>query len=163
MTREYDHYFRLYASIFFDGLVAWTWFKAQAIVESSLIHDATSPAGAQGLMQIMPGTARDIARKLQVVPNIIDPKTNIMFGISYDRDMWNIFKREKGLARLKFMFGAYNTGAGHIIQAQKMVDRPDDWNLVSNALPVITGPSAASQTTDYVRKIESVRTRIIES
>jgi len=114
-------------------------------------------------MQIMPGTAQDIARQLQVVPNILDPKTNIMFGISYDRTMWGIFKREKGLERLKFMLGAYNTGAGHIIQAQKLTDRPDDWDQVSHALPEITGPSAASQTTNYVRKICEIRSGIIEN
>lgn len=162
MTREYDHYFRLYAVIFFDGLVAWPWFKAQAMVESSLIHDAVSPAGAKGLMQLMPGTVQDISKELQIIPHILSPRTNIMFGISYDRTMWDIFKREKGLERLKFTFAAYNAGAGNIIRAQKLVDRPDDWQTVSAALPEITGKNA-TETTNYVKKILKIRLEIIES
>lgn len=162
MTGEYDHYFRLYASIFFDRQVAWPWFKSQAMVESSLIHDAVSPVGAKGLMQLMAGTVQDNSKKLQVIPHILAPRTNIMFGISYDRTMWDIFKREKGLERLKFTFAAYNAGAGNIIRAQKLVSRPDDWQTVAAALPEITGQHAA-ETTNYVKKILLLRQKIIEN
>ncbi len=160
-TAEYDRHFRTYASIFFDGLVAWPWFLAQAIVESALDPNAVSPAGARGLMQIMPATAADIARGLQVVPDIFDPRCNIMFGINYMRRQWDIFRRESGLERLRFAMGAYNAGAGHIIRAQGLAERPDHWGDVSSTLHAVTGDDNARQTSEYVAGIEATRLRLI--
>lgn len=56
-------------------------------IESGGRADAKSPVGADGLMQIMPGTAGDIASKHLKQPvttyNILDPATNIEFGTAY--------------------------------------------------------------------------------
>lgn len=163
VTREYDKYFRLYAAIHFDGLIAWPWFKAQAIAESNLDMNAVSPVGARGIMQIMPATAKEIASELQIIPNIGDPKTSINFGIYYCRKMWNIFKKEDGIERLRFALGAYNAGAGNIIKAQAETDRPTVWDTVSGSLHKITGERNAHQTINYVRRIEQTRLAVIES
>ncbi len=163
MTKEYDKYFQQFAFMYFDGLVSWPWLKAQGIAESGLRHDAVSPVGARGIMQIMPGTAKDIAKHFQVVPNLDDPKTNIMFGCHYLRQMWGIFKKEEGLERLRFAFGAYNAGPGNIIKAQELTDRPTVWEAVRAMLPEVTGGSNAKQTTDYVRRIEAIRLGMIEA
>jgi len=101
MTKEYDRWFQEFTFLYFSGLVSWPWLKAQGIAESNLRHDAVSKAGARGLMQIMPGTAVDIAKHFAVVPNLDDPKTNIMFGAHYLRKCWDIFKKEEGLERLR--------------------------------------------------------------
>ncbi|RJX20306.1 MAG: lytic transglycosylase domain-containing protein [Desulfobulbus sp.] len=162
MTKEYDRWFQEFAFIYFSGLVTWPWLKAQGIAESGLRHDAVSPVGARGIMQIMPGTAKDIAKHFQVVPNLDDPKTSIMFGAHYLRKMWNIFGQEEGLERLRFAFGAYNAGAGNIIKAQGMASRKNVWESVSAMLPEVTGPANARQTTDYVRRIEGIRLSMIE-
>lgn len=56
-------------------------------MESGGYSQARSEAGAQGLMQIMPGTAQDIASKFLKQPrqsyDIMDPATNIEFGTAY--------------------------------------------------------------------------------
>lgn len=56
-------------------------------IESGGYTEATSGVGAQGLMQIMPATAKDIAARHIKKPledyNILDPKTNIEFGTAY--------------------------------------------------------------------------------
>jgi soluble lytic murein transglycosylase-like protein len=162
MTREYDRWFQEFTFIYFSGLITWPWLKAQAIAESGLRHDAVSPAGARGLMQIMPATAVEIAKHFQTIPNLDDPKTSIMFGAHYLRRCWNIFKKEEGLERLRFALGAYNAGAGHIIKAQGLTDRPTVWEAVSARLPEVTGAANARQTTEYVRRIEGIRLAMIE-
>lgn len=56
-------------------------------IESGGNQRATSGVGAQGLMQIMPATAKDIAAKHLKEPvtsyDMYDPKTNIEFGTAY--------------------------------------------------------------------------------
>lgn len=163
MTNEYDRYFQQYACLYFDGLVSWPWLKAQGIAESNLRADAVSPVGARGIMQIMPATAKEIGQHLRIVPNLTEPRLNIMFGVHYLRQMWDIFKNERGLERLRFAFGAYNAGAGNIIEAQKLERRDNDkWATICATLPKITGQADAQQTIDYVRRIEEARLALIE-
>ncbi|HOW50620.1 MAG TPA: lytic transglycosylase domain-containing protein [bacterium] len=72
--------------------------------ESQFDHDARSSKGAQGLMQLMPDTARVLG-----VKNADDPEQNIMGGARYLRDMLKKFKStEKALA-------AYNAGPAAVI------------------------------------------------
>jgi len=73
--------------------------------------NAKSKKGATGLMQIMPATAAEIARELgRKDYDILDPATNIEFGVYYLKKMMNRFGGDvsKGLA-------AYNAGAQNVI------------------------------------------------
>jgi soluble lytic murein transglycosylase-like protein len=63
----------------------------------------TSPAGAMGLMQIMPGTWKLLRESLALGANPHDPRDNIMAGTAYLRMMYDQF----GYPGL---FGAYNAG-----------------------------------------------------
>ena len=146
-SRKYDMYFRQYASVYMP-ILNWHWFKAQAIQESGISESARSWVGAIGIMQLMPFTATGLK------VNAYSARENIKGGIRYDNEMYSIFRSEKGMRRVKFMFGAYNTGAGNIISAQNLCQenniRTDLWQSIVCALPHITGKSASKQTTDYV-------------
>jgi soluble lytic murein transglycosylase-like protein len=65
----------------------------------------TSPAGAMGLMQVMPGTWKPLRILLNLGPNPYDPHDNIIAGTAYLRMMHDQF----GYPGL---FGAYNAGPG---------------------------------------------------
>jgi soluble lytic murein transglycosylase len=53
--------------------------------ESSFMPDANSGAGARGLMQLMPGTARYLARKKVSGRTLYDPQKNVALGTQYMR------------------------------------------------------------------------------
>lgn len=71
--------------------------------ESGYAPDAVSPAGAIGLMQLMPGTARDLG----VDPR--DPRQNILGGAAYLRQLLDRFDGDIDRA-----LAAYNAGPGAV-------------------------------------------------
>ena len=78
--------------------------KAVAKVESGFRPDVTSKAGAMGIMQLMPGTARALG-----VTDAYDPEQNIMGGATYLRDQLDRFGGDIRLA-----LAAYNAGGGAV-------------------------------------------------
>lgn len=73
---------------------------ALIVVESGFDADAVSAAGAQGLMQLMPGTAADYG-----VDDVFDPAQNISGGARYVRDLMHRFDRD-----FELVLAAYNAG-----------------------------------------------------
>ncbi|WP_218311590.1 transglycosylase SLT domain-containing protein [Alteromonas antoniana] len=53
--------------------------------ESSFMSDAVSPAGATGLMQLMPGTAQYISEQRVNRQTLFEPDKNLHFGVQYLR------------------------------------------------------------------------------
>lgn len=78
--------------------------KAIAKAESDFRPDATSKAGAQGIMQLMPATARELG-----VTDAYDPYQNIMGGTKYISQMLAKYDGNVSLA-----LAAYNAGSNNV-------------------------------------------------
>ena len=83
--------------------------------ESMLDKNARSAAGARGLMQIMPGTGRQIARTLnepwQAETSLLNPDVNIKYGAFYYKQLLNRFEGHFALA-----MAAYNAGPNRVVK-----------------------------------------------
>lgn len=95
------------ASLRFGIPEQWIW--AVMRVESAGRVDATSHAGAMGLMQVMPGTWANLTARHGLGGNAYDPRANIMAGAAYLRDMHDRYGSPGFLA-------AYNAGPGRFEQ-----------------------------------------------
>jgi soluble lytic murein transglycosylase len=75
--------------------------------ESSFMSDANSPAGAKGLMQIMPGTAKQLARKKVSNRYLFKAENNIKLGTKYLRDLLDRHDGNQVLATAAYNAGPY--------------------------------------------------------
>lgn len=113
----YDAYFRTYART-----VGWDWrlLAAQCYQESGFDPDAVSVAGAGGLMQIMPETARELGLASK---DIYNPEKNIAASTRYLKRLDNLFADiPNRMERTKFMLAAYNGGYHHIRDAMRLAE-----------------------------------------
>jgi soluble lytic murein transglycosylase len=91
---------------------SWTIIHAIARQESQFDRAAVSHAGARGLMQLMPGTARDVSTKMGLGYNpgalTTDTDYNIMVGSNYFQHIYNLY------ASWPLAVAAYNAGPGNV-------------------------------------------------
>jgi soluble lytic murein transglycosylase len=83
--------------------------------ESSFDTEIISPAGARGLMQLMPATAAAVARRIgshvSVVSLVTEPDRNIQLGSAYVRELMDRYE-----GSLPLVFAAYNAGPNRVDQ-----------------------------------------------
>ncbi len=96
--------------------------------ESAFGETARSPAGARGLMQLMPKTGMDTARKYHIplsdTSQLYEPEKNILIGTAYLGDLMRQYNGNIVLAS-----AAYNAGP-HNVQRwlpQQQKQSPDSW------------------------------------
>src|SRR5690606_14542594 len=92
-----------------------SWVYAITRQESGFMDDARSHAGATGLMQVMPTTARETARRFGIAlksnRQILDPDLNIQLGTAYLSQVHRQFGHNRILAT-----AAYNAGPQRVRQ-----------------------------------------------
>jgi len=105
----------------------WRLIAAQMFQESGFDPKARSPAGARGLMQLMPRTARSLG-----INQIEDPARSIQGGVKYMDWLRARFDADLAISeRLWFSLAAYNAGIGHVHDARRLASLlghdPDRW------------------------------------
>ena len=114
----------------------WRLIAAQIYQESHLNPWAKSQAGARGLMQILPSTAKDLG-----IADLFDPVQNINAGVQHLKDLYDHFDQAHGEDRLLIALAAYNIGQGHINDARDLAKKkgldPDKWVSLSKTLPLL--------------------------
>ncbi|MCB1864601.1 MAG: transglycosylase SLT domain-containing protein [Chromatiales bacterium] len=147
---EFDPHFRKYSKRYFGPHFDWHWFKAQGIVESRLNPKAKSPAGAVGIMQVLPSTFEEIAKVNPSFVLIDEPEWNIAAGIYYDRTMYRKWPTPRPSEdRLFLAFASYNAGYGRVLRALKSAGADTaPWSKIRPMLP--------SETRAYLDRISTV-------
>ncbi|NDV59721.1 transporter substrate-binding domain-containing protein [Bacteroides sp. 519] len=103
--------------------INWDWrlLAALAYTESNFDSTVVSWAGARGLMQLMPGTARAMG-----VPEGMEnnPEESVKAAVKYlgitTRNLYSVSDADE---RINFVLGAYNAGLGHIYDAMALAEK----------------------------------------
>ena len=113
--------------------------------ESAFNPKATSSAGAMGLMQVMPATARALAKPLGIrrfkTSMLHNPETNVKIGTRFLSDMirtWN--------GRPDYVLAAYNAGPSRMARWRRFPEARDR-DLFMERIPF-------DETRDYVRVVQ---------
>ena len=153
----------------YSAKINWDWRLLASLIcqESRFEPNVESEAGAYGLMQVMPETARFFGADIMG-----SPRSNIKAGIQYLTWLHTIFdtrvtdKNE----RLRFILAAYNAGPGHVLDAMNLASKngmdPQKWDgsvalwLMKKSQPryynddvVKNGYFSAGQSITYVTEI----------
>lgn len=125
-----------YDTLFKEGAkkIGWDWrlLASQAYQESKFQPRARSWAGATGLLQLMPRTAAEFK-----VRNANNPQENVAGAVRFLDWLTNYWTKriDDPEERLKFILASYNTGSGHVEDAQRLAkaagDDPTKWADVS--------------------------------
>ena len=115
---EYDEMIKKYSK-----KIGWDWQLLASMVyqESHFSPTAQSWAGANGLMQLVPGTAR----RYGIDSMVQTAEQSLIAGTSYILDLdkyWKYRIPDKD-ERIKFILASYNVGLGHVIDARNIAPK----------------------------------------
>ncbi|MGL5722797.1 MAG: lytic transglycosylase domain-containing protein [Brevinema sp.] len=109
--------------------------------ESFYKTNARSHAGARGLMQLMPATARQVARQVLENPtnySLFDPKVNILLGAAYLSDNTKVLGLIPAIA-------AYNGGPNRVLEVQRKYEPQNIFEFIE-VHPI-------KETRNYMKKV----------
>jgi soluble lytic murein transglycosylase len=120
--------------------------------ESHFMPLAGSYMGAQGLMQIMPPTGEEIARRIGVsnydVSMLLDPEINIKMGTNHLSYLMDIFQNQI------YSLGAYNGGQGKMSEWISKRGSMDIYEFIENlSFETPDEYEGYEQTRDYIKKV----------
>ena len=129
------------------------WIMGLMRSESALAEDAVSPAGARGLMQLMPATGRQVAREITLpytgLDTLTDPNHNIRLGTSYLGSMAARYDGNHVLAT-----AAYNAGPARIQRLRRQAEAEGyDPNMWLDNVEIIAARKIGRETVRYVRNV----------
>lgn len=149
--------------------LGWDWRLLAAVIyqESRFRPEDESWAGAKGLMQLMPETAKRFGAE-----DLSDPHQSVSAGVKYLKYLdryWTKTIRDPD-ERIKFILASYNSGLGHVLDAQKLTTKygkdPTVWNnnveefLLKKSIPeyyhdpvVKSGYCKCEEPVNYVRNV----------
>jgi membrane-bound lytic murein transglycosylase F len=122
--------------------IDWDWRLLSSMIyqESGFDPKAKSWAGARGLMQLMPATAREMG-----ITNLHSPESSVKAGtryISYLKNQWKSIPDSS--ERVKFILASYNVGFNHVRDAQRLAEKnnedPQDWTVIGEYLLKLSSP-----------------------
>ena len=154
-TRNEFDFTQRFPSPFRDAMVQYsaplgldeTWVYGLIRQESRFIMDARSHVGAAGLMQLMPATARYVARKMNVADfspaRVNERDMNIQLGTGYLKMVLDDLDGNAVLAT-----AAYNAGPGRPRAWRSSLVRPVEGAIFAETIPF-------NETRDYVKKVMS--------
>ncbi len=97
---------------------------AIARIESCFHDQAVSRAGARGLMQLMPSTAKEFG-----LTDLFSPEKNINVGVTYFAQLYRQFNQDTKLA-----LAAYNAGPGAVLKYDGIPPYRETQNYVRRVL-----------------------------
>jgi membrane-bound lytic murein transglycosylase D len=119
-----------------------------AMNESGFNPKALSSAGARGLWQFMPKTARSFGMRVEdEVDDRLDPEKSTYAAVEYFKDLIGIFG---GKSSVMLVMAAYNAGEGRLIGALRKIDDPmrnrDFWYIYHMGY-------LAEETNEYIPRV----------
>ena len=114
---HYDDLFKKYAA-----QIGWDWrlLASLAYTESNFDTTAVSWAGARGLMQLMPRTARAMGMPEGKEAN---PEESIKAAVKYLGITTRSFTEVPEGERINFVLASYNSGIGHVFDAMALAEK----------------------------------------
>jgi soluble lytic murein transglycosylase len=121
------------------------WLFAIARQESAFMADARSPVGATGLLQLMPATAKQVAKSLGMPKfdpkQLVQPERNIPLGSKYLSDLLVRYNGNRVLAT-----AAYNAGPGRVSRLLAQQTHPVSMDIWVETFPI-------RETREYIQSV----------
>jgi soluble lytic murein transglycosylase-like protein len=119
--------------------------------ESNYDAFAISTAGAMGLMQLMPATARQYG-----VGNVFDPAQNIEGGVRYLKDLVRLYN-----GQTKLVLAAYNAGQEAVRKYKGIPPYPETKSYIAGIMKSYKKPTVSSKNPTYMVKDATGRTILV--